>query len=155
MPSCIRIQQLKLMRIRIHNAAYLGLYLFIFCRRLPLLIDTVAESDWSMQCSGLMQVALKSPDRGVADPGRGSGAFFDPGYGSGINFFQVTDLRSRILGRTHELSNNFLVKKYVNLFLCLFKIEIKIQFVIIYGCNKVKYNQFFSPSPFLLLDPGW
>ncbi len=48
-----------------------------------------------VQCSGSMQAALKSPDRGVADPESASGAYLtrdpDLDMGFGISFFLISD----------------------------------------------------------------
>ncbi len=51
----------------------------------------------------------------VADPDPGSGAFLTPGPGSGIGFFRIPDLGSRIPNSYFcELSDNFLGKKFYN-----------------------------------------
>ncbi len=67
--------------------------------RRPSLIGTVAES---RACSSSMQAVLKSPDRGVADPDPGIGAFLtlDPNLGFDKLFpnhgSRISDLGYRI-----------------------------------------------------------
>ncbi len=100
----------------------------------------------------------------VAYPDPGSGAFLTPG--SGVGFFRIPDLGSRISNagsQTHiwELSDNFLGKKFYNslkigpnFFLQHFKTKIIFNLWNLWLHKKVYQQIFFHPSLFLLfLDP--
>jgi hypothetical protein len=73
----------------------------------------------------------------MSRPVSGSGAYLTPGSGSGIGFFRIPDLGSRIPNSYFgELSDNFLGKKFYNslkigpnFFLQHFKTKIILNFV--------------------------
>ena len=152
-------------------------WIVIYCIRNKLNLDELQKWNWlSPTCSlHLWSVptlkACSTLYSSVADPDPGSGAFLTPRPGSGIGFFRVPDLGSRIRNPYFwELSDTFLGKKFYNflktgqqIFLQHFKNKIIFYFVKLVAKRKGMTTNFFYP--FLLFrflnpgyeirDPGW
>jgi hypothetical protein len=138
-------------------------WIVIYCIRNKLNLDELQKWNWlSPTCSlHLWSVptlkACSTLYSSVADPDPGSGAFLTPRPGSGIGFFRVPDLGSRIRNPYFwELSDTFLGKKFYNflktgqqIFLQHFKNKIIFYFVKFVATKKGWQQIFFSPLSFL------